>query len=87
MVLIDQLKMENFKNDTTMLIDSAEVAGEWKIDTSYTYGKNSNSTSISEINPLFLEKYYTEFETEFTSFFEELIASSKLKLKELNTTL
>lgn len=34
-----------------------------------------------------LEAFYTDFEDEFTSFFDELIASSKLKLKELNTTL
>ena len=31
-----------------------------------------------------LELYYSEFETEFTSFFEELIMSSKQKLAELS---
>jgi hypothetical protein len=30
-----------------------------------------------------LEQYYTEFETEFTSFFSELIDFSENKLKEL----
>jgi len=33
-----------------------------------------------------LETFYTEFEHEFSSFFEELIASSKQKLEALNKT-
>lgn len=32
-----------------------------------------------------LKAFYTEFETEFTSFFEELITFSKLKLQDIET--
>lgn len=46
---------------------------------------NVRTKGVSKMNfaVLELEQYYTEFETEFTSFFKELIAFSENKLKEL----
>lgn len=43
-----------------------------------TKGKSKMNFAVLE-----LKQYYTEFETEFTSFFDELILFSKEKLKEL----
>jgi len=43
-----------------------------------TKGKSKMNFAVLE-----LEQYYTEFETEFTSFFDELIIFSEEKLKEL----
>ena len=47
-----------------------------------TKNKSSMNEAINE-----LETFYTEFENEFTSFFDELILFSKEKLKELNSTI
>lgn len=46
---------------------------------------NVRTKGISKMNRAVteLERYYNEFETEFTSFFDELIAFSKQKLNEL----
>ena len=46
---------------------------------------NVRTKNISKMNfaVLELEQYYTEFESEFTSFFAELIEYSENKLKEL----
>ncbi|WP_194768441.1 ACP phosphodiesterase [Tamlana sp. I1] len=45
--------------------------------------RTKNRSSMNEaVNEL--QEFYVEFETEFSAFFEELIASSKMKLTELN---
>lgn len=46
---------------------------------------NVRTKGISKMNfaVIELEKYYSEFETEFTSFFTELIVFSENKLKSL----
>jgi acyl carrier protein phosphodiesterase len=43
----------------------------------------TNNTSKMNFAVLELEEYYEEFENEFTSFFEELIAFSNHKIIEL----
>ena len=43
-----------------------------------TKGVSKMNLAVAE-----LEEFYDEFEAEFTSFFEELIAFSKQKLSEL----
>ncbi|WP_341217021.1 acyl carrier protein phosphodiesterase [uncultured Wocania sp.] len=50
-------------------------------------GMNRRTQNRSGMNEAIneLEIFYTDFENEFTSFFNELIEFSKLKLKELNT--
>lgn len=46
---------------------------------------NTRTKSISKMNlaVIELEQYYSEFESEFTDFFQELIIFSELKRKEL----
>ena len=50
-------------------------------------GMNRRTKNRSQMNLAVyeLEEFYTEFENEFTSFFEELIAFSKDKLKILSS--
>ena len=52
-------------------------------------GMNRRIKNISNMDEAVqeLEVFYIDFENEFTSFFDELIESSKLKLEELNTTI
>lgn len=52
-------------------------------------GVNRRTKNRSSMNEAVveLEEFYTEFENEFSAFFDELIASSKQKLKVLNQEL
>ncbi|MGC1204153.1 MAG: ACP phosphodiesterase [Flavobacteriaceae bacterium] len=52
-------------------------------------GMNRRTKNISGMDKAVneLEEFYEEFENEFTLFFDELVASSKEKLKELNNTI
>ncbi len=63
------------------LLSYATIQGISKILTQM----NVRTKGISKMNfaVLELEEYYTEFEQEFTDFFDELIAYSKNKLSEL----
>jgi acyl carrier protein phosphodiesterase len=68
------------------------IAGNWLLSYATVEGisnilaqMNVRTKGISKMNLAVaeLEEYYEEFEAEFTSFFEELIAFSKQKLSEL----
>ena len=52
-------------------------------------GVNRRTKNRSSMNEAVveLEEFYTEFENEFSAFFDELIASSKQKLEDLNKEL
>lgn len=52
-------------------------------------GMNRRTKNISGMDKAIneLEEFYEEFENEFTLFFDELIISSREKLKELNNTI
>jgi len=52
-------------------------------------GVNRRTKNHSSMNEAVveLEEFYTEFENEFSAFFDELIASSKQKLEDLNKEL
>lgn len=52
-------------------------------------GMNKRTKNISGMDKAVneLEEFYQEFESEFTLFFDELMTSSKEKLKELNNTI
>lgn len=63
------------------LLSYATVPGISKILYQMNYrtkNKSKMNLAVSE-----LEEFYTEFETEFSDFFEELMAFSHQKLKEL----
>ena len=63
------------------LLSYASVKGISTILTQMNHRtKNRAKMNLAVIE---LEEFYTEFETEFTSFFTELIAASKQKLSEL----
>lgn len=59
-VLLDRIEMRNMMPDTTMLIDSMMTAGTMTYDTTYSYGENSNSTTISSLSARFLLNHYTD---------------------------
>lgn len=68
------------------------IAGNWLLSYATVEGisnilaqMNVRTKGVSKMNLAVaeLEEYYEEFEAEFTSFFEELIAFSKQKLSEL----
>ena len=63
------------------LLSYAEIEGIQKVLNGMnrrTKNKSGMHTATEE-----LKEFYTEFEAEFTSFFEELIAFTKLKLKDI----
>lgn len=60
MVLLDRIEMRNMQPDTTKLIDSTAVSGVMTYDTTYSYGENSNSTTISSLSARFLLNHYTD---------------------------
>jgi len=78
-------KMMPFMMTDNWLLSYASIDGIQRV----LEGMNRRTKNRSGMNEAVneLEAFYADFEDEFTSFFEELIASSKLKLKELNTTL
>ena len=78
-------KMMPFMMTDNWLLSYASIEGIQRV----LDGMNRRTKNRSGMNEATkeLEVFYTDFETEFTSFFDELIEFSKLKLKELNTTL
>lgn len=74
-------KMMPYMISDNWLVTYASVAGISKI----LYQMNIRTKNKSKMNLAVqeLEQYYPEFEDEFTRFFDELIAFSELKLKEL----
>ncbi|MCF7568058.1 acyl carrier protein phosphodiesterase [Sabulilitoribacter arenilitoris] len=78
-------KMMPFMMTDNWLLSYASIEGIQRV----LDGMNRRTKNRSGMNEATkeLEVFYTDFEQEFTSFFDELIKFSKLKLKELNTTL
>lgn len=78
-------KMMPFMMTDNWLLSYASIEGIQRV----LDGMNRRTKNRSGMNEATkeLEVFYTDFETEFTSFFDELIDFSKLKLKELNATL
>ncbi|MFD1613589.1 acyl carrier protein phosphodiesterase [Gelatiniphilus marinus] len=78
-------KMMPFMMADNWLLNYASIEGIQRV----LEGMNRRTKNRSGMNEavIELEAFYNDFENEFTSFFDELIASSKQKLKELNTTL
>ncbi|WP_340198524.1 ACP phosphodiesterase [Ascidiimonas sp. W6] len=74
-------KMIPFMIKDNWLLSYATIEGISRI----LYQMNNRTKNISRMNfaVIELEKYYQEFESEFTSFFEELIEYSQDKLKSL----
>ncbi|MFT7049865.1 MAG: acyl carrier protein phosphodiesterase [Psychroserpens sp.] len=67
------------------LLSYAKIEGIQKV----LNGMNKRTQNISGMNTATseLKAFYTEFETEFTSFFEELRTFTKLKLKDIEIQL
>ncbi|WP_034040017.1 ACP phosphodiesterase [Wocania ichthyoenteri] len=78
-------KMMPFMITDNWLLSYASIEGIQRV----LDGMNRRTKNRSGMNEATkeLEDFYADFETEFTSFFDELIESSKLKLKELNNTI
>jgi acyl carrier protein phosphodiesterase len=76
-------KMMPFMIANNWLLSYASIDGITKV----LDGMNRRTKNRSQMNLAVyeLEEFYTEFENEFTSFFEELIAFSKDKLKILSS--
>ncbi len=62
MVDLARIEMRNMIPDTTRLIDSMLVNGAMNYDTTYSYGENSNSTTIGSLGGKFLLDHFTELE-------------------------
>lgn len=78
-------KMMPFMMTDNWLLSYASIDGIQRV----LEGMNRRTKNRSGMNEAVneLEAFYIDFETEFTSFFDELIESSKLKLKELNNNI
>jgi acyl carrier protein phosphodiesterase len=75
-------KMMPYMMSKNWLLSYASIDGISKILEGMNRRTKNRSGMHEAVNEL--ELYYTEFETEFTHFFEELILSSAQKLKELS---
>lgn|SRR5690606_10840055 len=75
-------KMMPFMMHDNWLLSYASIEGISKILQGMNRRTKNRSGMHEAVNEL--ELFYTEFEAEFTSFFDELILSSKQKLKELS---
>lgn len=75
-------KMMPYMMSNNWLLSYASIEGISKILEGMNRRTKNRSGMHEAVNEL--ELYYTEFETEFTHFFEELILSSEQKLKELS---
>ena len=75
-------KMLPYMMTDNWLLSYASIKGITRV----LNGMNRRIKHISNMNEAVneLEAFYSDFENEFTSFFDELIASSKEKLNELN---
>ena len=75
-------KMMPYMIADNWLLSYASIDGIAKV----LEGMNRRTMNKSKMNKAIheLAEFYQEFEEEFTSFFDELIAYSKLKLKELS---
>ncbi|MCL6295827.1 ACP phosphodiesterase [Jejuia spongiicola] len=78
-------KMMPFMIADNWLLSYASIDGISRVLEGMNRRTKNRSGMDEAVNEL--ETFYTDFEKEFTSFFEELIEFSKLKLKELNNTL
>jgi len=76
-------KMMPFMMTDNWLLSYASIDGISRVLEGMNRRTKNRSGMDKAINEL--EEFYTDFETEFTSFFDELIEFSKLKLKELNS--
>ena len=76
-------KMMPFMMTDNWLLSYASIDGISRVLEGMNRRTKNRSGMDRAINEL--EEFYTDFETEFTSFFDELIEFSKLKLKELNS--
>lgn len=76
-------KMMPFMMTDNWLLSYASIQGIQRV----LDGMNRRTNNRSGMNEATkeLEVFYNDFEAEFTSFFDELIEFSKLKLKELNS--
>ena len=78
-------KMMPYMLADNWLLSYASIDGISRVlDGMYRRTKNRSSMNEAVVE---LEAFYTEFENEFSAFFDELIASSKQKLKVLNQEL
>ncbi len=59
MVIFNMVEMQNVVADTTMMIDSSKVGSEMVYDTTYSYGENSNSTSMGSLGGQFLLDHFS----------------------------
>jgi len=75
-------KMMPFMLADNWLLSYASIDGISKVLQGMNRRTKNRSGMHEAVNEL--ELYYNEFETEFTSFFDELIISSNQKLKELS---
>lgn len=75
-------KMMPFMMVENWLLSYASIEGISKVLQGMNRRTKNRSGMHEAVNEL--ELFYTEFETEFTSFFEELVISSQHKLKELS---
>ncbi|WP_418603802.1 ACP phosphodiesterase [Hwangdonia sp.] len=78
-------KMMPFMIADNWLLNYASVEGIQRVLEGMNRRTKNRSGMDKAVNEL--EVFYTDFEAEFTSFFEELIEFSKLKLKELNSNI
>jgi acyl carrier protein phosphodiesterase len=78
-------KMMPYMITDNWLLSYASIEGITRV----LEGMNRRTQNRSSMNEavIELEVFYKEFETEFTSFFDELILFSKEKLKDLNQTI
>lgn len=74
-------KMIPYMLGDNWLLSYASIEGISKVLQGMNRRTKNRSGMHEAVNEL--ELFYTEFETEFTDFFEELVASSKHKLREL----
>ncbi len=78
-------KMMPFMIADNWLLSYASIDGISRVLDGMNRRTKNRSGMDEAVNEL--EEFYTDFEKEFTSFFDELIEFSKLKLKELNNTI
>ncbi|MFD1162319.1 acyl carrier protein phosphodiesterase [Hwangdonia seohaensis] len=78
-------KMMPFMIADNWLLNYASVEGIQRVLEGMNRRTKNRSGMDKAVNEL--EVFYTDFEAEFTSFFEELVEFSKLKLKELNSNI
>ena len=76
------LKMIPYMIQGNWLVSYATIDGISEVLTNMNYRTKNRSKMNLAVNEL--QEFYLEFETEFTTFFEELISFCNLKMKELD---